>query len=119
MRKISLLMGAVGGAMAGYLLSNDKLRTELMNAKNADEAAKALGKHLQTDGKKVAGEMQKFAKSDEVQKNVSKAKKYALSQWSNAEKKMKTWVKKGSVGANRAVKKSAKVVKSTFQTKKA
>jgi len=107
-------MGAVGGAMAGYLLSNDKLREELMNAKNTDDAAKALGKHLQTDGKKVAGEMQRMAKSEEVQKNIKKAKKYALSQWSDAEKKMKGWVKKGSVTANRAVKSSAKVVKSSM-----
>ena len=34
MRKYSLLLGALGGAMAGYLFSNDKLRKELATAKN-------------------------------------------------------------------------------------
>lgn len=119
MKKVSLLMGAVGGAMAGYLLSNDKLRQELMTAKTSEDAAKSLGKHLSTDGKKVAVEMQKFAKSDDVQKNVNKAKKFALSKWSEAQKSMKGLMKKSTTATNKAMKKTTKAVKSTFTSKKA
>ena len=40
MKKISLLLSTLGGAMGGYLLSNKKLREELMKAKDAETAAK-------------------------------------------------------------------------------
>ena len=52
----SLLLGAIGGALGGYLLSNDKLRTDLQRAKTPEAAAKLLGKHLQQDGSKIAKE---------------------------------------------------------------
>ena len=54
--------------MAGYLFSNKKLRDDLGKAKDAEEAAVILGKHLQKDGKKFAGQVREFVESDEVQK---------------------------------------------------
>lgn len=63
--------------MAGYLFSNKKLRDELSDAKNAEEAGKILAVHLQRDGKLIGAEVQKFVKSDTVQDNLTKAKKTA------------------------------------------
>lgn len=77
MRKLPLLLGTLGGAMAGYLFSNKKLREELSDAKNAEQAGKILAAHLQKDGKQIGAEVQKFVKSDMVQENLSKAKKTA------------------------------------------
>lgn len=76
MRKLSLLLGTLGGAMAGYVFSNPKLREELSSAKDAEAAGKILAKHLQKDGKQVGKEMQQFVKSEPVQDNIKKAKQY-------------------------------------------
>jgi len=78
MKKFSLLLGALGGAMAGYLFSNKKLRDELANAKDAEMAAKTLGKHLQRDGRTLANQVQKFVGSDEVQTHWKTMKGFAL-----------------------------------------
>ena len=45
MRKFSLLLGTLGGALAGYILSNDKLRKQMAEAPNAEAMAKMLGQH--------------------------------------------------------------------------
>lgn len=76
MKKLSLLIGTLGGAMAGYLFSNQKLRKDLSEAKDAETAARLLGKHLQQDGKKLALQAQQFVESAEVQQNLKKAQKY-------------------------------------------
>ena len=47
MKKLSLLLGTLGGATAGYLFSNKKLRDQLSGAKDAEEAARILGVALQ------------------------------------------------------------------------
>ena len=104
MRKVSLLLGTLGGAMAGYLFSNSKLREELANAKDAEAAGKILAKHLQTDGKKIGSEVQKFAKSPEVQGNLKKAKKFVADHAKKLQKDMKSFVKEGAAKAKSAAK---------------
>ncbi|MDO8468239.1 MAG: hypothetical protein Q7S29_00575 [Candidatus Peribacter sp.] len=88
MKKLSLLIGTLGGAMAGYLFSNQKLRKDLAEAKDAETAARLLGKHLQQDGKKLAAQAQEFVESDEVQKNWKKAKIYAQDTFEVARKEL-------------------------------
>lgn len=104
MKKLSLLLGTLGGAMAGYILSNDKLRTELSNAKDPEAAAKTLGAHLSRDGKKIAAEVKQFVESDDVQKNLKKAKTFAQKKFTEAQKSVKTMMKKGTKSAQKSVK---------------
>lgn len=123
MKKLSLLIGTLGGATAGYLFSNKKLRDQMANAKDGEEAAKLLGAHLQKDGKKLAKQIQEFIDSDEVQKNVTKAKKFAEKKVSEAKKELsvgKAKVKKTVGTAKKKAEKSAKkaVKKGKAKTKK-
>jgi len=123
MRKFSLLLGALGGAMAGYLLSNNKLRDALIKAKDAEAAAKTLGKHLQRDGRKLAKEVQTFIESDDVQRNLVRAKKFALAKVEEAKKQAHSLLQAGQSRATQAAvrgMKSAKVaVKRTTNKAKA
>lgn len=119
MKKLSLLLGTLGGAMAGYLFSNKQLREELTNAKDAESAAKVLGKHLQKDGKKVAKEMQLFMESEDVQRNLNKAKEYAREKADQAKVELQALVGKGAKEAKKAIKKGSKQAKkSAKQTAK-
>lgn len=113
MRKLTLLLGAMGGAMAGYVFSNKTLRDELTNAKDAEAAGKVLAKHLAKDGKQVGNEVKKFIESDEVQNNLVKAKKYALDQAKELQKNAMDLVKEGQkqMGIAKKVKKAASKVK--------
>ena len=99
--------------MAGYLFSNKKLREQLSKTKDAEEAAKLLGKHLQKDGKKLAGQVREFVESDEVQKNFGKAKKYASKKMDEAKKEIDELVTKGRKSTKKAAKKGVKCVKKT------
>jgi len=119
MRKFSLLLGAMGGALAGYLLSNEKLRSDLKKAKDPEAAAKLLGKHLQQDGSKIAKEVKQFVESDDVQKNLSKAKKFATAKFKEAKKGMDVLVKKGEKEAKGWVKKGQKAVSEAMKGRKA
>ena len=121
MKKLSLLVGTLGGAMAGYLFSNKELREALSKAKDPEAAAKLLGKHLQKDGKKVAKEVQEFVESDDVQQNLNKAKKFAKEKADQAKKELDVLVGKGKKKAVKTVKKTAKKAKATAKrtTKKA
>ena len=108
MRKFSLLMGALGGAMAGYLLSNEKLRDELVKAKKPEDAAKVLGKHLQKDSTKIVKDVQNFVKSDDVQQNLKKAKQFANAKFKEAKSSVQDMMKKGEKQAKGMMKKTAK-----------
>lgn len=101
MKKLSLLVGALGGTLAGYLFSNRQLREELTNAKDPEAAAKALGKHLQRDGKKLAKEVQEFVESEDVQKNLTKAKKFAKERYDEARSEIQGMVKTGAAEAKK------------------
>lgn len=98
--------------MGGYLLSNKKLREELMKAEDAEAAAKALGKHLQKDGKKIAVQMREFVESEEVQSNITKAKKYSKSKADEAKKELSQLACSGKTKAKAGVKKTASKAKS-------
>lgn len=111
MKKLSLLIGTLGGATAGYLFSNKTLREQIANAKDGEEAAKLLGAHLQKDGKKLAKQIQEFIDSEEVQNNVTKAKKFAEKKVSDAKKELKISQAKVAKSANKAGKKAGKSVK--------
>lgn len=111
MRKLSLLLGALGGAMAGYVFSNNKLREELSHAKNAEQAGKVLAKHLSKDGKKVGKEIQEFVQSDTVQDNVTKAKKYATDQFNKAKTDLQGMMKKETAVATKKAAAAKKIVK--------
>ena len=107
MKKFSLLIGALGGALGGYLLSNTKLREGLANAKDPEEAAKILGKALQQDGKKLAKDAQGFIQSKEVQDNLKKMRKFAEQKMDEAKSQVEVFMKKGQKKAVSAVKRSA------------
>ena len=104
MKKFSLLLGTLGGAMAGYILSNDKLRHELSNAKDPEAAAKTLGAHLSRDGKKIATEVKSFVESDDVQKNFKKAKGYATEKMMEAKKSFEKMAKDATKKAKKMMK---------------
>lgn len=116
MKKFSLLIGTLGGATAGYLFSNKKLRDQLTDAKDAEEAARILGKHLQKDGKKLGKQIQEFIESEDVQKNFAKAKKYAKDTVDEAQAQLA-----GTVTAKitKAKKKAKSTVKKAVKTTKA
>lgn len=108
MKKLSLLLGTLGGGLAGYLFSNTNLREQLSNAKDAEHAAKLLGQHLQKDGKKLAKQVQEFIESDEVQRNIRKAKVFAQQKMEEAKKELDSALTAGQKKAAATAKKSVK-----------
>jgi hypothetical protein len=115
MKKFSLFLGSLGGALAGYLLSNEKLRTELSKSKDAESAAKTLGMHLSRDGKKLAKEVKTFVESDDVQKNFKKAKSFAGKKFDEAQKGLKSAMKKGTKQMKAKFAKGKKAVKDKME----
>lgn len=103
MKRLPLLLGTLGGAMAGYLLSNAKLRDELKKARDPEAAAKTLARHLQKDGAKLAHEVKTFVESDDVQKNITKAKKFATQKFREAKKEAGKLAGKGMKQVKKAV----------------
>ncbi len=106
MRKLPLLLGTLGGAMAGYLFSNKKLRDELSGAQNAEHAGKILAAHMQKDGKQIGAEVQKFVQSSVVQENLGKAKKMAQGYAKKWQGEVKTFVKGSAKKAKSSVKRA-------------
>lgn len=111
MKKFSLLVGTLGGALAGYILSNEKLRNRMAEAPNAEAMAKMLGEQLTKDGKKVAKEVKTFVESDDVQKNLKKAKAFATKKLGVAQKELEKYTKKGMREARTYAKKGMKNMK--------
>ena len=110
MKKLSLLLGTLGGGLAGYLFSNTTLRDQLAKAKDAEHAAKILGAHLQKDGKKLAKQVQVFMESDEVQNNIKKAKQFAQKKVEEASKELNAALSSGTKKAEKAAKREMKRV---------
>ncbi len=92
MKKLTFLLGSLGGVMAGYVFSNKRLRKELMDAKDASAAAKILGKHLSSDGQSVAKEVQQLAEQHHVDKHIAKGKKYVQKYYKDAKHEVKKFV---------------------------
>ena len=118
MKKVSLLVGALGGTLAGYLFANQQLRDQLARAKDAESAAKILGRHLSSDGKKIAKEVQEFVKSDEVQDNIQKAKKFAGQKLDEAKKEIAAYMEKGAKQAKGVARRGAKQAKRSMKQMK-
>lgn len=116
MKKISLLLGTLGGALGGYLLSNSKLREGLLRAKDPEHAAKLLGRHLQQDGKRLAKEVQTFVQSDDVRANLKKAKKFALQTLGDAKRQVEGFVCGGASSVRAPVKRKAGKPAKGFRT---
>lgn len=110
MRKLSLLLGSLGGVMAGYVFSNKKLRQELMAAKDAEHAAKIIGKHLAADGEEVAKEVKKFAHEHEFDKKVAQGKSYVTKYYKKSQKDVKKMLSAGMKDAKMAMKTAKKKV---------
>ena len=112
MKKLSLLLGTLGGGLAGYLFSNKELRKQLSDAKDAEQAARLLGKHLQKDGKKLAQQIQEFIESDEVQQNVKRAKEFAKKTMDDARDELESAISSGASDVGKAARSAAKQAKS-------
>ncbi len=110
MRKLTLLLGSVGGALAGYVFSNKKLRRELTDAKDGAHAAKILGRYLSADGQQVAKEVKKFAIEHDMDKKVAQGKKYVKQYYDKSRREAEKLIKKGAKQAGRYVKKAKKRV---------
>ncbi len=104
MKKLTLLLGSLGGALAGYVFSNKQLRHDLAKAKDAQAAAKILGKHLSNDGQAVGKEVTQFVKSDHFQDKMSEAKKYAKDYYTKSKKEVEKMMKQGTKEAKKMFK---------------
>lgn len=110
MKKLSFLLGSLGGALAGYVFSNGKLRKELMDAKDAGEAAKILGKHLSQDGQVVAKEAKHLAQEHHLDDKIADGKKYVQEYYKSAKGEVQKFVGLKVKEASRTAKKVGKQV---------
>jgi len=111
MRKFSLLLGALGGGVAGYLFSNKKLRDELVKAKDAEQAARTLGRHLQQDGQKLGQQVREFIESEDVQKHVTKVRQFAKEKVEEAKRELQSVARTGASRAKATMKGKASLMK--------
>lgn len=111
MKKLSFLLGTVGGALAGYVFSNKKLREQLSKAKDASQAAKILGKHLSEDGQIVAKEVGQLAEQYDLDDKITDGKKYVKDYYASAKKEVTKFLSTKAKDATKAVKKTVKKVK--------
>lgn len=119
MKKLPFLLGTLGGALAGYVFSNKKLRTELKDAKDATDAAKILGKHLSHDGQTVAKEAQQLAEEHGLDDRLADGKKYVQDYYESAKDEVQKFlgakVKQATKAANKAKKGAIKRVKKAMK----
>lgn len=111
MKKLSFLLGTMGGALAGYVFSNKKLRAEISQAKDASEAAKILGKHISKDGQKVAAEVGDLAEYYHLDDRVADGKDYIAKQYKSAKSEAERFLKRKVGEATKAVKSATTAAK--------
>ncbi|MBP9773038.1 MAG: hypothetical protein KBD00_00225 [Candidatus Peribacteraceae bacterium] len=75
-RQYMTMFGTVGAALAGYLLANEKLRHELRNAEDAEDAVKLLSKHVKNDTTRFAIDIKKYARSGALTKKWHNTQDY-------------------------------------------
>lgn len=92
MKKLTFLLGTLGGALAGYVFSNKKLRTELRDAPDAAAAAKILGKHLSNDGQSVAREAKQLAQEHHLDDRIADGKKYVEGYYKSAKSEVQKFI---------------------------
>lgn len=110
MKKLSFLLGTVGGALAGYVFSNQKLRDQLLKAKDASAAAKILGKHLSEDGQIVAKEVGQLAEQYDLDDKLAGGKKYVQSYYKSAKDEVQKFLSSKAQDATKAATKAKKQV---------
>jgi hypothetical protein len=110
MKKLSFLLGTVGGALAGYVFSNQKLRDQLLKAKDASQAAKILGKHLSEDGQIVAKEVGQLAEQYDLDDKLAGGKKYVQSYYKSAKDEVQKFLSSKAKDATKAATKAKKQV---------
>ena len=116
MKKLSFLLGTLGGAMAGYVFSNKKLRTELQNANDAGAAARILGKHLAEDGEIVAKEAKRFAEQHNLDAKIAEGRKFAQKYYDSAKDEVQKYIGSKSKQVVKVAKKAGKkAVKATVK----
>ncbi len=115
MKKLSFLLGTLGGALAGYVFSNNKLRGELLSAKDAESAAKILGKHLSKDGEIVAKEVKQLAEQHNLDEKIAEGKKFVQKYYDTAKSEAKKYVNLGLKEAKKVTKKATKKVKNALK----
>lgn len=110
MKKFNFLIGALGGALGGYLLSNPELRKKLAAAKDHNEAAKILGRELQKSGKKVAKEAKALVERDDVNEKFNEWKQYFIYEGDKLKQKATSKAKSTAKKAKKKVKATCKKV---------
>ncbi len=119
MKKLSFLLGTLGGAMAGYVFSNKKLREQLLGAKDTSAAAKILGKHLAEDGQVVAKEVRDLAEQHGLDDRIADGRKYVEQYYSSAKDEVQKFigakVKQATKVAVKAKKHAVKKVKKAMK----
>lgn len=116
MKKLSLFLSTVGGALGGYLLSNKSLRTNLSKSKSADEALRTFSTAVKKDSQKVAKEAKDFLHSDAVQSKINDVKKMADSKLKDASNAVKNMAEEGKKKVTKSAKKTSKNVKKKTDT---
>ena len=110
MKKLTFLLGSLGGALAGYVFSNSKLRKEMMEADDPTVAAKILGRHLASDGQVVAKEVKHFAQQHHLDDKVAEGKKYVAKYYESAKGEVGKFITSKVGMAQKSAKKVGKKV---------
>lgn len=108
MKKFNFIIGALGGALSGYLMSNKKLRQQLVKAKDKKEAAKILGESIKQSGSDLAQDAKELLESESVQKTFGDFRTFANKKWTEVQKEIGSYAKKATGHAKKALKKATK-----------
>ncbi|MBI1934522.1 hypothetical protein HYS30_02540 [Candidatus Peregrinibacteria bacterium] len=115
MKKLSFVVSALGGAVLGYLASNQRLREELTKAKGPVAARKILAGHLQKDGKRIGQDIRSFLESAHVQKKIRGAQTLLQQQWQKAEGELSSLFGHGKSEAKRFTRKALRSARSSVK----
>lgn len=118
MKKLSLLLGTLGGTAIWYVFSNKSLRRELAKAKGPEEAAALVVKHLSRDGKKISKEVHEFIQSEEFQKNYMKLKDFAGDTYDRAKDEAGNLLEKGTKSATEGAAKAKDTMMQLWKKKR-
>lgn len=97
MGKYTLMVSALGGAIGGYVISNEKMRHEMAEASDAGEMAKTFGYHLASDGRKVVRELRSFVGHRNIGQKLKSAGTYATARLHGARRRLTRQAKKSAV----------------------
>ena len=117
MKKFNFLIGALGGALGGFVLSNKKLRNQLGEAKTKKEAAKILGEAIQKSGSELANDTKKLLESEEVQSKLKNFKEFANEKWADLQTEVSGIAKRAVKTAKKETTKKLKAVKKAVRSK--